>query len=408
MKPGFSVRRVRGALAQGAAGLLALFAAADAGAASNVLLTGVPDYQWHLGCFGTATGNLFGYWDRHGFPNYYTGPTGGGVAPLNSNAGNAGIHALWASQAGVDGRPANLPGHANDYHVVHLSTAADPYQVAGRPEHPPDCVGDFIGLSQRKWSDLNGECEGNIDGYAFNFFEPQGARRENFTPPPLAGLPVEDIQSGLREWSRFRGYAADTVSQLSDFNPQVQPGEGFSFADLKAEIDAGYPVLLFMQPFDEFSRTVAGKPHLNPEIHAMLAYGYVEEDDGGQYVRYRTSWASGDNQFSRWIGDNWTPDGTLNLPLRGVICFRPRPSLQHISRTGSNVTITWHGPASELRDELAETETPLHWYVVEQASSPDSASFQQVTQPTTQHQATVSVGESASAFFRVRIVPPPQ
>src|ERR1043165_4967729 len=73
-------------------------------ATENVLLTGVPDYTWYAGCFGTASGNLMGYWDRHGFPDFYTGPTGGGVAPMNTIGSNVGIRSLWASKAGMDGR----------------------------------------------------------------------------------------------------------------------------------------------------------------------------------------------------------------------------------------------------------------------------------------------------------------
>src|SRR5687768_15204691 len=45
-------------------------------AAVNVLLTEVPDYTWDAGCFGTGSGNLMGYWDRHGMADFYTGPTG--------------------------------------------------------------------------------------------------------------------------------------------------------------------------------------------------------------------------------------------------------------------------------------------------------------------------------------------
>ena len=61
-----------------AAGLISI-----SNADENVYLTGVPDYDWEFGCFGTATGNLMGYWDRHGLPDFYLGPTGGGLAPLD-------------------------------------------------------------------------------------------------------------------------------------------------------------------------------------------------------------------------------------------------------------------------------------------------------------------------------------
>src|SRR3954466_12930886 len=84
-------------------------------AATNVNIRDVPDYAWYAGCFGTASGNLMGYWDRHGFPNFYTGPTNGGEAPLNSDGLNEGIRSLWASLGGFDGRPADQPGHLDDY-----------------------------------------------------------------------------------------------------------------------------------------------------------------------------------------------------------------------------------------------------------------------------------------------------
>ena len=131
-----------------------------------VCLTETPDYTWHAGCFGTASGNLAGFWDRHGLPDFYTGPVNGGVAPLNSGGANADIRGLWASEAGVDGRPANKPGHMNDYYSSYEYAGADPFVAAGRKEHAPDCTGDFIGLSQNKWTNsnqLNNECRGNID-----------------------------------------------------------------------------------------------------------------------------------------------------------------------------------------------------------------------------------------------------
>src|SRR3954447_8282185 len=83
--------------------------------AESVLLRDVPDYSWYAGCFGTASGNLMGYWDRHGFPNFYTGPTANGLAPLDTKGTNAGIRSLWVSQAGFDGRPIDQPGHIDDY-----------------------------------------------------------------------------------------------------------------------------------------------------------------------------------------------------------------------------------------------------------------------------------------------------
>src|SRR6266513_340502 len=81
----------------------------------DVYLLDVPDYDSYGGSLGTACGNLIGFWDRHGLPNFYTGPTANGLAPLTSVGANAGIHSLWASRAGMDGRPADKPGHIDDY-----------------------------------------------------------------------------------------------------------------------------------------------------------------------------------------------------------------------------------------------------------------------------------------------------
>ncbi|MCI0747899.1 MAG: hypothetical protein L0Y58_21035, partial [Verrucomicrobia subdivision 3 bacterium] len=217
---------------------------------SDVYLLETPDYSWFAGCFGTACGNLMGHWDRHGMADFYNGPTAGGVAPLNDRGANVGIRAMWASKAGLDGRPADQPGHIDDYWLYYSSdssfsyqsTAPDPFVTLGRAEHAPDCIGDFIGLSQRKWTNMSGECDGNIDAYSFVYWDTNGDRRTNYTPPTTAGTPARDIQSGLREWTKYRGYGADVFTQFSDFNPQTPAGTGFTFEDVKAEINAGYPL----------------------------------------------------------------------------------------------------------------------------------------------------------------------
>jgi hypothetical protein len=386
---------------------LGLLSAAPARAYENVFLTGVPDYQWHMGCFGTASGNLIGYWDRHGLPNYYTGPTAGGVAPLNSFGINNSIRALWASEAGVDGRPLTQPGHADDYYRDYESTGQDPHVVAGRPAHAPDCIGDYLGLNQLRWADLGGECRGNIDGYSFNFFDRDGHRRTNHVPLDASGTPIPDLQSGLRTWSASRGYPADSFSQLADFNPDKPAGRGFTFEDLKSEIDSGYPVLLFMQPFGFFSRIVEGQSGLNPEIHGMLAYGYLIDDNGTPYVRYRTSWGSGDREFSPWTPEDWTPEQSLNLPLRGVIGFHPKPRITRIVPREGGVRVEWSGPLAVLRNDLTAVETPVHRYVVERANALTSSAWTPVTEPAAVLSAELNDCCGDHAFLRIRLLEGP-
>ena len=379
--------------------LLALSSSAD----QNVFLSGVPDYEWHAGCFGTASGILMGFWDRHGLPHIYTGPTGGGVAPMTSYSfqGNIGIRSLWASQAGLDGRPAGQLGHMDNYWEAPSafeSTGADPYLVAGRAEHAPDCIGDFMGLSQNKWADLGGEVNGNINGYAYNFWDPLGGRLVNFQPPPQGVTPVRDIQSGLREFARYRGYEATVVSQLADFTPNL-PSGGFTFKNLKAEIDAGYPVMLILQDVSRKNRSLPGNTRANPEMHAMVAYGYLTSDSTGQnFVRYRTSWASGDTIFSPWDHGIWQ----ANLPLLGVVTFRPQPRITSVDREDGMVRITWQGPSSVVEDFGAGSTQAAHWYVVERATAIDG-NFVPLNAPTSELAVTVSASSSPSEFYRVHL-----
>jgi hypothetical protein len=392
-------------------------AAARTHAQSWVYLTEVPDYNWYAGCFGTASGNLMGFWDRHGMSNFYSGPTAGGVAPLNNCGGNIGIRSMWASKAGLDGRATDKPGHSDDYwsrYVIDLScgfadsysyesTVADPYVTAGHAEHVPDCIGDFIGLSQKKWTNLANECDGNIDAYSFVFWDKSGKRRSNFSFTNTAGQYIPDIQSGFKAWARYRGYDADVFTQFSDFNPE-RTGGGFTYEDVKAEINAGYPVCVYLQPTNQFFRSLPGMPKANPEIHGVMIYGYVQDNPevgASKGVIIRTSWGSGDNQIIEWSANNW-----LGLfPPRGVIGFHPKPKITQVTREAGNITIAWDGPSAQLFDYLAGTTTTVHRYQVERASTLSPPNFAAVGAPTTNRTATVPDSDAGPAFYRVRLSP---
>jgi hypothetical protein len=373
------------------------------------MLTEVPDYTWYAGCFGTASGNLMGYWDRHGFPEFYTGSANGGLAPLDSNGENVKIRSMWASQAGFDGRPLDQPGHVDDYWTYlnddysysYQSTDPDPYTLAGRAEHEPDCLGDFIGLSQRKWTNLDGECAGNIDAFSFNFWDKSGVRRLNFDPPSEGTVPMRDIQSGLRHWTEYKGHGADVFSQLVDFNPETPIGAGFTFEDLKAEIDAGYPVLLFLQTPGEYSRELDGISHLNPEMHGMLAYGYVVTDTGQQYMRYKNSWgSSGDNSLLPWQNDLF-----IGLGIRGVIGYHPRPKISNLARTNGELRVEWEGPQSALLNITTGESKLVNWFAVEKAGDIQGP-FEQVGQTTSNLEMTLPDSGDATGFFRIRVLTP--
>jgi hypothetical protein len=378
-------------------------------AAENVQIVDVPDYAWYAGCFGTAAGNLMGYWDRHGFPNFYAGPTNGGLAPLDNSTPNVGIESMWVSKAGFDGRPANQPGHADDYWEVlndggysYESTDPDPHVVADRPEHAPDCLCDFMGSSQNKWADLDGECSGNIDAFSFNFWNKQGAQRLNFTPPSQDGVPIRDIQSGWRAWTEYRGNRADVFSQLADFNPETPFGMGFTFEDLKAEIEAGYPVMLFLQNPGEFSRSLPGMARANPHVHGMLAYGYYVGDDGVNRILYRTSWGGGQQTLGVWGPDALEAE----LSLRGVVGYHPLPQIKSVKPDGGNLRIKWDGPSSTIDHNGALTA--VDWYVVEKSDSLASGSFTAVSDISTNLETSIPNVGGAHAFYRVRLTSSPQ
>ena len=385
---------------------LAVLAQAIVGAQGQTYkhLTEVPDYNWYAGCFGTASGNLAGFWDRHGMTNFYAGPTGGGLAPLRTTGG---IQALWASKAGIDGRPANQPGHMDDYYDLtggdgYESTAPDPYVTFGRPEHAPDCIGDFIGLSQKKWTNMNGECDGNINAFSFVFWDKTGNKRVNYSPTNNNQY-VPDIPSGLREWAKYRGYDVDVFSQLPSFSPEKTGPGGFTYADMKAEIDAGYPVLLFLQHPGEFSRSLGSMPKANPEIHGVMVWGYYEDASAGlpQGIQIRTSWGSGDGVFENFANG---PLGILSgYRIRGVIGFRPKPKIITFTRDAGNVTLEWDGPSSQVTDVFAGTTATVHRYQVQMKTSLNDAKWTAVGPITTAR--TMTVPDTGSGFYQVSLLP---
>jgi len=288
------------------------------------------------------------------------------------------------------------------------STAPDPYVLAGRPEHTPDCLGDFMGLSQKKWTTLGGECDGNIDGSAFVFWDKSGDRRDNYAQTNASGQWIPDIPSGLRAWARSRGYDADVFTQLAIFNPEKTGPGGWSYADVKAEIDAGYPLLCFLQPTGQLSRALSNPiamPKANADTHAVLIYGYVDDPASGVTgsVMIRTSWGPQPDDPSYgvqpWISTNWL----ALFPVRGVIGFRPKPKITGVRRENDRVTVNWDGPAAQIVDALAGDARPAHWYQLERSPTLNPPRFEPVGNPTSEHTMVVAECCVASAFYRVKV-----
>ena len=227
-------------------------------------IPGVPAYKWSLGCAATSAAMIAAYYDRSGLSNIYTGPTNGGLMPLDSSgwgtwkdgAGKTYDQCpLTASHQGLDGR--STRGSIDDYWVAYGSTATDPYLTKGWTQHTwGDAIGDYMKTSQSTYYNDDGATAYYTSG----------------TSAPLTcaymesvGIP-DDSTDGRKLFYEARGYkVTDCYNQDTDNNKSG----GFTFAQYKAEIDAGRPVML------------------NLLGHSVVGVGY---DDAGSTVYIHDTW----------------------------------------------------------------------------------------------------------------------
>ena len=142
---------------------------------SAVMLSAVPTSIWTYGCSATSAGMIFGYYDRTGFSNMYTGPTNGGVAPLTDLGQGIevtpihGSCSIIATQNGFDGRI--VSGHVDDYWTGVNDPGPDPFE-GNWPEHTWEgCTADYMGTNQWKWDGTHdGIIDCNIDGSTNLFY----------------------------------------------------------------------------------------------------------------------------------------------------------------------------------------------------------------------------------------------
>src|SRR5690349_12515859 len=191
--------------------------AVDVVTASGIMISGVPTYGSGGACSSTAGAMDLGYEDRGDFPNLYRGPTGGGVMPLLSPWGTYfdGFETLEnnpmsASRAGLDGKQG--PGHIDDYWYRVGFLTPEPYIEAGRQEHVPDSLGDFMRTSQYSVNNVDGDTKFYTNAKACpNAPDPKAATC-GVLPRPFTVLQAEvnNLPDGTRGIKRFyqdRGYA---------------------------------------------------------------------------------------------------------------------------------------------------------------------------------------------------------
>jgi len=238
-------------------------------ASTKTLDPDVPTMTWSYGCSATSATMYYGYYDRKEYSNIYVGPTNGGVFPLTNAVWGTSFEGdgqcpLTASQKGLDDR--TTYGHKDDYYYSYGSST-DPYYNNWAEHSPLDSIGDFMGTSQYIHY-LSSDGSTWFINYADGspFYDPSDA--------DLDGL--RDGIHGMKLFAESRGYSVVTNynQYIYGYNGNTK---GFTYDQYKAEIDAGYPVLI----------QVKG--------HTMLGVGYSGDDqvilhDTWDYSSHTMTW----------------------------------------------------------------------------------------------------------------------
>ena len=242
----------------------------------QALLPNFPSYNWVFGCSAVSAAMIAAWHDRGEFSNIYTGPTNTGVMPLTDTAWSAWSdgkqnypsNPLVASRKGLDGYEAR--GSIDDYWGASGSSSQDPYLTGGWSEHTwGSSIGDYMKTSQS-------ECK-NSDGSTTFWNYSSSSDKLHCSAMLASGVADQDGTYGRKLFYQARGYlVGDCYNQKTDNN-----SGGFTLGNLKAEIDAGYPVLL------------------NLEGHSVVAYGYT-----GSTIYIRDTWDSNPNNVytMQWGG----------------------------------------------------------------------------------------------------------
>ena len=255
----------------------------------------VPTYRWVLGCSSVSAAMIAAYYDRNGFPHIYTGPTNGGVMPLDSSYWPTWTdgHQIYpnlplaGSHQGVDGRTAR--GSLDDYWMYYGSTDNDPFISQGWNQHSwGDAIGDYMRTSQ--------SASNNSDGSTCFYNYPGSATRLTCDDMTSYLIHTNDGTYGRKLFYEARGYKViECYNQNTDNNVEG----GFSFDQFKAEIDANRPVLL------------------NLKGHSVVGVGY---DDYNATVYINDTWDY-NNHAMKWGGSY------AGMPLMSVsIVNLQRPS----------------------------------------------------------------------------------
>ena len=264
----------------------------------------VPAFNWVFGCSAVSGAMIAGYYDRNGFPNMYTGPTNGGVMPLDNSSWPTWSDGhttypnlpLAASHNGVDGRVTR--GSIDDYWIQYGSGANDPYLTGSWTQHAwGEAIGDYMKTGQSAY--------GNTDGSTSFYNYTSSAAQLTCGAMEGYGISTLDGTYGRKLFYEARGY---TVTDCYNQKTDNTVAGGFSFAQYKAEIFAGRPVML------------------NLNGHTIVGVGY---DDVGNTVYIHDTWDY-NNHTMTWGG---TYSG---MQLLSVSIVNPEPAPDTLFYGGFN------------------------------------------------------------------------
>ncbi len=316
--------------------------------AASVNTITVPAYTWVFGCSSVSGAMIAGYYDRNGYPNMYTGPTNGGVMPLDNSSWPTwtDVHGdvypnlpLAASHNGVDGRATR--GSIDDYWVQYGSTASDPYITGGWTQHTwGDAIGDYMKTSQSAY--------GNTDGSTMFYNYSSGSNQ--LTCATMASQSLADGTLGRELFYQARGY---TVTDCYNQKTDNQVAGGFSFVNYKAQIDAGHPVML------------------NLNGHTIAGVGY---DDSTNTVYLHDTWDY--NTHTMVWGTSYSGMALLSVSVVNLAASTSSPiATTLVSPTGTITTTTpsyvWNAVSNSTSYYLwvnDPTGTKIQtWYTAAQA-----------------------------------------
>ena len=202
----------------------------------------VPAYDWVFGCAAVSGAMIAAYYDRNGYSNMYTGPTNGGVAPMDSSSWGSfsdgyetyPLNPIIASRNGLDGRTSR--GSIEDYWRYYGNTSNDPYITNGWTQHTWTTIGDYMKTSQSAYENSDGSTK-------FYTYNTSGAQ---LTCDYLVSQGVtNDGNVGRSQFYKARGYTVEQCyNQLTD---SAASSGGFTFNDFKTQINNGNPVMIHVQ-----------------------------------------------------------------------------------------------------------------------------------------------------------------